>query len=148
MHEKHKKKAGLHISSKTVYGIAGILVAILFLAGMLTQVLPRGQFDLDENGSVIAGTYQEMPDYKLPIWKIAASPVLAFTESTALTGLAIIAIIMLVGGTFLILDSIGVLKYMMAVIVNRFEKRRFMLIAVMTFLVCSSAPPPAYWKKA
>ena len=133
MQEEQTKKEGLNISGKTVLGIAGVLVAILFLAGVLTQVLPRGQFALDENGSVIAGTYQEHPDYKLPLWKIAASPVLAFTQSTAVTGLAIIAIIMLVGGTFLILDQIGVLKYMMAVIVDRFEKRRFMLIAVMTF---------------
>ncbi len=127
------RQQGLNISSKTVLGVAVILAVILFLAGLLTQVLPRGQFALDENGSAIAGTYQEHPEYKLPIWKIAAAPVLAFTESTAVTGLAIIAIIMLVGGTFLILDKIGVLKYMMAVIVNRFEKKRFMLIAVMTF---------------
>lgn len=133
MEEKNKKNEGLNISGKTVYGIAAVLIIILFLAGLLTQILPRGQFALDENGSVISGTYQEMPDYKLPIWKIAASPALAFTESTAVTGLAIIAIIMLVGGTFLILDKIGVLKYMMAVIVNRFEKQRFVLIAVMTF---------------
>ena len=131
--QAQNKAQGLQVSKKTVFGIAAVLVVILFLAGVLTQVLPRGQFALDENGSVIAGTYQERPDYKLPLWKVAASPVLAFTESTAVTGLAIIAIIMLVGGTFLILDQIGVLKYMLAVIVNRFEKRRFLLIAVMTF---------------
>lgn len=131
MNEKTKKSEGLNIDKKTLFGIAGLLFAILIIVGALTQFLPRGEFQVDENGSVIAGTYTENPDFKLPLWKVAASPVLAFTSSKASVGLAIIAIIVLVGGTFLILDRIGVLKYMMAFIVNKFESRRYMLIAVM-----------------
>lgn len=133
MDKNEVKSEGLNINKKTIAGIAILLVVILFAAGVLTQTLPRGQFETNENGSVIAGTYTQMNDYKMPLWKIAASPVLAFTTSNAAAGLAIIAIIILVGGTFLILDKIGVLKYMMAWIVNKFESRRFMLIAVMVF---------------
>ncbi len=131
MNENGKKAEGLNIDKKTLLGIAALLFIILILVGALTQFLPRGEFQVDENGSVIAGTYTENEEYKLPLWKIAASPVLAFTSSKASVGAAIIAIIVLVGGTFLILDRIGVLKYMMATIVNRFESRRYMLIAVM-----------------
>lgn len=131
--ETEKKQEGLNIDKKTLFGIALLLVFILCVAGVLTQVLPRGQFALDENGSVIAGTYTENPDYHIPIWKIALSPFLAFTSGKAATGLAIIAILMLVGGTFLILDKIGVLRYLMASIVDRFSSRRYLLIAVMTF---------------
>lgn len=129
--EKNGSTEGLNIDKKTLFGIAALLFVILIFVGALTQLLPRGEFQLDENGSVIAGTYTVNEDYKLPIWKIAAAPVLAFTNSNASVGLAIIAIIVLVGGTFLILDRIGVLKYMMASIVNRFESRRYVLIAVM-----------------
>ena len=128
---KEKKAEGLNIDKKTLFGIAILLFGILVIVGALTQFLPRGEFQLDENGSVIAGTYTEHPEFKLPLWKVALSPVLAFTSSKASVGLAIIAIIVLVGGTFLILDRIGVLKYMMAFIVNRFESRRYLLIAVM-----------------
>ncbi len=131
MSNKEKKTEGLNIDKKTLFGIAGLLFGILIIVGALTQFLPRGEFQLDENGSVIAGTYTVNSDFKLPLWKVAASPILAFTSSKASVGAAIIAIIVLVGGTFLILDRIGVLKYMMAVIVNKFESRRYMLIAVM-----------------
>ncbi|MCR5207974.1 MAG: hypothetical protein K6C14_05790 [Eubacterium sp.] len=131
MSEKEKKAEGLNIDKKTLFGIAALLFGILIIVGALTQFLPRGEFQVDENGSVIAGTYTEHPEFRLPLWKVAASPVLAFTSDKASVGLAIIAIIVLVGGTFLILDRIGVLKYMMAVIVNKFENRRYMLIAVM-----------------
>ncbi len=133
MAEKKKAAEGLNIDKKTVISIAGILAAVMLIAGTLTQVLPRGQYETDANGSVIADTYAENPDYKMPVWKILASPVLAFTNSNAATGAAIIALLMLVGGTFLILDRIGVLKYLMAVIVNKFRDRRFLLIAVMVF---------------
>lgn len=131
--QEEKKTQGLNIDKKTLFGIAALLFVIMIAVGVLTQVVPRGSFELDENGSVIAGTYTQIEDYKMPVWKIIASPVLAFTSSNAVTGLAIIAIIMLVGGTFLILDKIGVLKYIMASIVDRFRDRRFLLIAVMTF---------------
>ncbi len=132
---KNEKPAqqGLNIDKKTVIGIAVILAVILFVAGLLTQVLPRGEFAVDENGSVIAGTYEKDPDYRMPIWRIVLSPVLAFTSGNAVTGGAIIAILVLVGGTFLILDRVGVLKYLMAFIVERFQSRRYLLIAVMVF---------------
>ncbi len=130
MDEKHE---GLNINKKTIVGIMGLLLGVLFLVGLLTQVLPRGQFALDENGSVIAGTYTVEEDYKMPVWKIIAAPVMAFTNSNAVTGLAIIVILVLVGGTFLILDKIGVMKYLMASIVNRFKDHRYLLIAVMVF---------------
>jgi len=131
LNENKNPSEGLNIDKKTLLGIAALLCIILVFVGALTQLLPRGEFQVDENGSVIAGTYQVNDEYKLPLWKVAASPVLAFTSSNASVGLAIIAIIVLVGGTFLILDRIGVLKYMMASIVNRFESRRYALIAVM-----------------
>ncbi|MCR4594722.1 MAG: AbgT family transporter [Clostridiales bacterium] len=135
MSDNQKKAEGLNIDKKTLFGIAALLAIILVLVGVLTQVLPRSEYKLDENGSIMGGeeNYKVIDDYKLEIWKIVASPVLAFTSDKASVGLAIIAIIVLVGGTFLILDRIGVLKYIMASIVNRFERRRYILIAAMVF---------------
>lgn len=128
-----QQSEGLNISKKTVLSIGGVLLVILALVGVLTQVVPRGEFQTDINGSVIEGTYTQIDGYRLPVWKIILSPVLAFTSSNAATGAAILAILILVGGTFLILDRIGVLKYIMAVIVNKFRDKRFALIAVMVF---------------
>lgn len=124
---------GLSINKKTVVSILLVLSAVLIFVGILTQTVPRGEYQLDANGAIIDGTYEEITDYKLPVWKIIASPVLAFTSDNASTGLAILAILILVGGTFLILDRIGVLKYIMATIVRKFRDKRFILIAVMVF---------------
>lgn len=131
--KQQKASEGLTIDKKTVVSIICVLAAVLVFVGILTQVVPGGEYQIDAEGSIIEGTYQEITDYKLPIWKIIASPVLAFTTDNATTGLGIIAILILVGGTFLILDRIDVLKYIMASIVRKFRDKRFLLIAVMVF---------------
>lgn len=128
-----KASEGLTIDKKTVVSILCVLAAVMVFVGILTQVVPRGEYQIDAEGSIIQGTYSEITDYKLPLWKIIASPVMAFTTSNATTGLGIIAILILVGGTFLILDRIDVLKYIMASIVRKFKDRRFVLIGVMVF---------------
>lgn len=131
--EPQKSSEGLSIDKKTVVSILCVLAAVLVFVGILTQVVPRGEYTVDADGSIIDGTYTEISDYKLPIWKIIASPVLAFTNENAATGLGIVAILILVGGTFLILDRIDVLKYIMASIVKKFRDKRYLLIAVMVF---------------
>lgn len=128
-----KSSEGLSIDKKTVISILGVLAAVLVFVGILTQVIPCGEYQFNADGSIIDGTYAQISDFKLPVWKIIASPVLAFTTDNATTGLGIIAILILVGGTFLILDRIDVLKYIMASIVKKFRDKRYLLIAVMVF---------------
>lgn len=131
--QQTKQSEGLHIDKKTILSIVAVLLGVVVLVGILTQTVPAGEYQLDDNGSIIDGTYSSLDDYKLPLWKILASPALAFTSDNASTGIMIMAIIILVGGTFLILDRIGVLKYIMVTIVNKFENKRYTLIAVMVF---------------
>lgn len=127
------KQSGITLNKKTIVLICLLLAAIMAFAGVLTQVMPRGVYDLDENGSIINGTYREI-DEKMPIWKIFLAPVLIFTSSSSLTGLAIILFIVIIGGTFLILDKCSILKYIMALIIDKFENHKYLLLNVMIFV--------------
>ena len=126
------KQSGLSINKKTVALICILLVAIMAFAGVLTQVLPRGVYETNPDGTIINGTYTQIED-KLPIWKIALAPILVFGTETALTGVGIVLIITLIGGTFLILDKCNVLKYIMATIINKFGSKKYILLNVMIF---------------
>lgn len=128
------KQSGISINKKTIVLICILLVAIMAFAGILTQVLPRGVYETNPDGTIINGTYTEIED-KMPIWKIVLAPILVFGTDTALTGVGIILMITLIGGTFLILDKCNVLKYIMAVIINKFGKRKYLLLNAM-ILVC------------
>lgn len=125
---------GLHIDRKTVFAITLLLAVILVFAGALTQWVPRGEYQLDADGSVINGTYETLTDAKMPLWKVLASPVLIFTRGEATTALGIIVFIILIGGTFLILDKSGILQYTMRVIVHKYEKKKYVLLATVSFV--------------
>lgn len=189
-----QEESGLHLNKKSIIMICVLLTVILAFAGVLTQVMPRGEYysypehtyrlsdgsfvtlesteqytvdktktlseseylkllssagheikavanfdgiDIqsaeDVSGMIIDGTYHKI-DYRLPIWKIPASLVLVFGSENVTTGLAIILFIVLIGGTFLILDERGILKYIMAVIISKFEKKKYRLLCVMIFV--------------
>ncbi len=192
--EKKEKEAGLQLNKKSIALILVLLTVILAFAGVLTQVMPRGEYytypentyklsdgtfvtlqtdaeftvdktekmseseylsrlaslghevkavesfdglDIDSaedvSEMIIDGTYHKI-DYRLPIWKIPASLVLVFGSENVTTGIAIILFIVLIGGTFLILDEQGILKYIMAVIIKKFEKKKYLLLCIMIFV--------------
>ncbi len=127
-----KNQSGISLNKKTIVLICVLLAAIMAFAGVLTQVMPRGVYQYDESGNIINGTYTPV-DEKMPIWKIFLAPLLVFTTSNAVTGLAIILFITIIGGTFLILDECGILKYIMAVIIKKFSNKKYLLLNVMIF---------------
>lgn len=132
--DSENKQAGLSINKKTIVLICVLLAGIMAFAGILTQVLPRGMYQTDADGAIINGTYTQIED-KMPIWKIILAPILVFGTETALTGAGIILIITLIGGTFLILDKCSVLKYIMAVIIRKFDSKKYLLLNLM-ILAC------------
>ncbi len=135
--ENENKDLGLTLNKKTVTAISLVLVAVLAVIGALTQILPRGEYQVaveDGHEVIVDGTYEEMPDYKMPIWKIILSPILCFGSEQAATGIGIIAIIIFVGGSFLILDKCGILKYIMATLINKFSHKKYTLMAVVIFV--------------
>jgi len=150
MSEIEKKKSdGLHIDKKTIISITAILLAVYIFAGVLTQILPRGEYNtfIDEDTGKASitteSTYSPLEDYTMPLWKIAAAPVMVFidegTRDTGMTGILIIAFIVLMGGTFLLLDRCGVLKYLVAVVIKKFSDRKYLLMAVLIFFCMALA---------
>lgn len=130
---------GIKISKKTVIGVTAILIGIMILGGILTQIIPSGVYDVDANGAIINGTYHEIAKSEVgySFWRVFISPFEAFIfdTSSAMTGVIIILVITFIGGTFLILSKSGVMKYMMCVLVNKFEKKKYFLLAAL-ILAC------------
>ncbi len=136
MSNEENKALGISLDKKTVIAISAALVLIMALVGVMTQILPRGEYQVIEKDGyeqIVDGTYTELKDYKMPIWKIFLAPILCFTSSYAGTGILIIVMVVLIGGAFLILDKCGVLKYIMAVLISKFSKRKYTLMSIIVF---------------
>ena len=137
MSEKAENKSLIKIEKKTIIGVTVLLIGIMIFAGIMTQVIPTGIYDENTDGSIINGTYHEIPREEVgySFWKVFLAPIEAFIYATgdAMTGVVIILVIILIGGTFLVLDRSGVLKYIMSVIVNKFSDKKYSLLAIMIF---------------
>ena len=138
--EKAQPGDGIQINKKTILGITAILLVMWILAGVLTHIVPRGEYTTftdAETGKASITTeseYAPLEDYSMPLWKIVAAPVMVFVEEetrdTGMTGILIIAFIVLMGGTFLLLERAGVLRYLVAVIIKRFGNKKYLLLSI------------------
>src|SRR5215831_20441671 len=107
--------------------LAGVLVA----AG-LTWIVPAGQFDRREDPAtgrrvVVAGTYHRTP----------SAPVGPFATAVAVprgfvAGADVIALVLLVGGAWVVVDRLGTLPAVVAWLVARFERRGLWVIPLVS----------------
>ncbi len=144
--ENAQQSQGLKIDRKTIITITSLLLAIMVFAGILTQIVPRGEYVRYESGenegkivcdieNGIEPEFVADNDYKMPFWKVFTSVIEVFGSENAMTGIAIILFIVLIGGTFLVLDKSGVLKYIMSSIVKKYSDKKYKLLAIM-ILAC------------
>jgi uncharacterized ion transporter superfamily protein YfcC len=131
-----EEKSGARISRKAFIQAAGILLSLMVIAGLLTRLIPAGQYQRVE----VAGrevidpttfTYVPAPDY--PIWRWFTAPfeVLAAADGAAV--IAIILFILLVGVAFAIMDRSGVLKAAIPRINRAMGGRKMALLLLITF---------------
>lgn len=135
--EKNEKKgSGIQLNKKTMIGITALLLAIMLLAGVLTKIVPNGAYDVDADGGIIPGTYhtvtQEEVNY--PLWRVLIAPLEVFTTPDSVIGLGIILFIVLIGGTFLVMEESGVLQYIMQTTVKKFGNKKYLLLAILVFV--------------
>lgn len=140
-----KSTGGLKIGAKTFISTLAILFAIMLLAGVLTRILPMGEYTrvTDEATgaqSIVTDSYRVIPESereRLPIWRFFTAPFEVFFDENAATAIAIIVFILLVGGAFAVLDKAGVLQAIVSLAIRKVGgvgKRRYYLIAALSFI--------------
>lgn len=136
MEDKEKKGSGIQLNKKTMIAITALLLAIMIFAGIMTKIVPTGAYDVDAEGAIIPGTYKEISaeEVNYPFWRVFIAPLEVFTTSDSVIGLGIILFIVLIGGTFLVMEESGVLQYIMQTTVKKFGNKKYLLLAAMVFV--------------
>ena len=128
------EKAGAQISKKAFIQSALILLILMIAAGVLTQVLPTGSFqraEVDGNLEIVADSYAPTSGVIYPVWRWFTAPVEVLWGSDAAMVITIIVFILLVSAAFAVLDKSGILNSVLARIVKRFGKRKYLLLVVL-----------------
>ena len=117
---RKKEKGTLEASAKSFITAIIVIFVMMVLTYALTFIIPGGG---------------------IPFWKWALSPVLVLFGEDNGSLIAIIALLVVLGGVFNSLDKFGVLRFLLNKITQKFGKRRRVLLAVIPlfFMALGSA---------
>lgn len=118
--KRKKEKGTLEASAKSFITAIAVIFVMMILTYALTFIIPGGE---------------------IPFWKWALSPVLVLSGEDSGSLIAIIVLLVVLGGVFNSLDKFGILRFMLDKITAKFGKSRRVLLAVIPlfFMVLGSA---------
>ncbi len=127
----------LKFARKSFITICAILFSIMVFVGILTFIIPAGQYLTDANGKVIPNSFTLIESATtLPVWRWITAPIEALVIGEGNFNIVqIIAILLVLGGTFKVLDKSGILVAIVNVIVDKFYEKRYLLIWVITIIM-------------
>lgn len=126
-----EQKAGAQISQRAFVQSLVILFVLMMIAGILTVVVPAGQYtriEVDGRETIDPNSFQfvEKPDY--PFWRWFLAPLEVLGSTSGLTVIVIIVVLFFAGGAFAVLDKTGTLRAFIGRIVRRFRDRKYLLL--------------------
>lgn len=119
---------------KSFLSICAILIAVMITVGILTYVIPAGSYDIGADGKIIADSFHFVSDATpLPVWRWLTAPFEAIAIGNGnLNTIQIIVLLLILGGTFHVLDDTGGLVSIIRIIVRKFYQRRYASIWIIT----------------
>ena len=111
---RKKEKGTMEASAKSFITAIIVIFVMMLLTYALTFIIPGGG---------------------IPFWKWALSPILVLFGEDNASLLAIIALLVVLGGIFNCLDKFGVLRFLLDKITAKFGKKRKVLLAVIPLFI-------------
>jgi uncharacterized ion transporter superfamily protein YfcC len=131
-----EQKAGAQISQRAFLQSLAILFVLMMIAGILTLVIPAGQYtriEVDGRETIDPASFRiiERPDY--PLWRWFIAPLEVLGSESGLTIIVIIVVLFFAGGAFAVLDKTGTIRAFIGRIVRRFRERKYLLLMAVSF---------------
>lgn len=126
-----EQRAGAQIGKRAFIQSLVILFVLMMIAGILTLVIPAGQYariEINGRETIDPDSFQftERPDYAVWRWFIAPLEVLG--SDTGLVIIVLIVVLFFAGGAFAVMDKTGTLRAFIGRIVRQFRDRKYTLL--------------------
>lgn len=122
---------------KSFLTVVGILLAVIITVGILTFVIPAGEFDLDPEGKIIFSSYHLVDaTNRLPVWRWFTAPIEALIVGEGnMSIIQVIALLLILGGTFKVLQESGGLTSLIRILIAKLYTKRYLAVWVITFVL-------------
>ena len=137
MAQKETKSSSIKIGKTAFLGAAGIILVLMIVSGILTIAMPSGEYQrvqAEERTLIVPGSYEtiDKPDY--PIWRWFTAPLEVVAAPNNIAVITIMLFIVFVGGSISILEGSGVMKDLLAKLVVKFSRNKYLLMAILQFM--------------
>ncbi len=113
-----------------------VISFVIAIMAILTWFIPGGEYELDEAGYAIAGTYSPLPSTAQGIWDVISAPIVGMVGGKGVSGAISISLYILLFGSFLrMMDEAGVISNALGGIARKFSTRSYVLIFILTFVL-------------
>lgn len=133
-------KAGAQISTRAFVQSLVILFACMMIAGVLTLIVPPGRYARirQANHEIIdPQSFQFVARPAYPVWRWFTAPLEVLGGPDSLTIIIIIVFLLMVGGSFAVLDKSGILLAAISRLVQALGRRKYVLLLAVTFFFMS-----------
>lgn len=134
---------GIKIGKKAFLVAVGILFSLIIVSGVLTRVLPVGEYQREKlatHTQIVKDSYHVQEDaVRLPVYRWFTSPIEVLWGDNWQMVMVLLLFMIFMGGAFAILDEGGIIKHILASLVKKFEKKKYLLMAVIIFVFMFSA---------
>lgn len=129
--------SSLKIGKRTFISAVIILGCLMIIAGVLTYVIPAGEFQrefVDGREIVIPGTFEQEAGGGYPVWRWFTAPFEVLWGPDSVMIISIILFILIIGGSFAALEQSGALAAAIAKIVAAVGQKKYLLLSLITFV--------------
>jgi uncharacterized ion transporter superfamily protein YfcC len=130
-----EQKAGAQIGVRAFIQSIAILFTLMMVAGILTLVVPAGQYthlEIDGRQTIDPASFQYIPRPDYPVWRWFVAPIEVLGSSSGLIVIVIILVLFFAGGSFAVLDKTGTIRAFIGGIVRRFRARKYLLLLMVS----------------
>ncbi len=113
---------------KTFLSAAIVLIIMLFLTGLLTYLIPNGDFNAETM------TFTEREEQGIPILTWIGAPILVLFSESGVLVIAIILFLLIIGGSIHLLKETGLIEGIILAIVKKFKDNEFALLCMLVFV--------------
>lgn len=124
----------LSISKKAFLNVVYILLFLILAAGIVTLIIPAGSFLRDEEGTIISGSFSFLAQSNYPIWRVLTAPLEVLYGPDAVNVGMIGFFLIILGGTFTVMDKTGGIKVMIQSLIMRFKDNKYMLLRLIILI--------------
>ncbi len=118
----------LHIGKKSFLSVCYILLGLILFAGLLTLIIPKGAYLRNPDGTLIQDSFVYLDQTHYPVYRWLLAPFEVLATSDGLSVIVIGVFLIILGGTFSIMDKTGGIQSIINRLIKRYQARKYILL--------------------